>query len=152
MNQRKFACDFYSVWAQGTALYVKWSTDHGISYPELSVLYALLEKGPVTQKAISALYGLPKQTVNNCIRCMQKQGYIRLKTGQHDKREKLVVLTEEGDKYAQSTLAPLFKIEEYVCRNIDSEKFLQAIETRDLFNTLFEKEMERSLSQFKDTP
>lgn len=152
MNQRKFACDFYSVWAQGTALYVKWSADHGISYPELSVLYALLEKGPVTQKTISALYGLPKQTVNNCIRNLEKEKYIHLEASQHDKREKLVVLTEEGDKYAKDILTPLFKIEEYVCRNINPEKFLQAIETRKLFNTLFEKEMEQSLSQSTDTP
>lgn len=147
MSDRSFAFDFYSVWAQGTALYGKWAASQGISYTELSVLYALSSKGSATQKAICEFYGLPKQTVNNCIRHFTKEKYIRLEASQKDKREKVIVLTDTGNQYCQNILSSLFEIEEYICRNISADKFSQAIETRKLFNTLFEKEMERSLKE-----
>lgn len=143
MSERKFASEFYSVWARGTALYVKWSADHGISYTELSVLYALVTKGTITQKAICDFYGLPKQTVNHCIQDFAREKYIRLESNEQDKREKNIILTETGETFARNTLESLFKIEEYICRNISPEKFMEAIETRELFNTLFEKEMKK---------
>lgn len=74
---------------------------------------------------------------------------IKLETSKKDKREKVIVLTDLGNKYCQNILSPLFEIEEYICRNISSDKFIQAIETRKLFNTLFEKEMERTLKKYE---
>lgn len=98
LDKMNFAFDFYSVWAQGTALYVKWSASQGISYTELSVLYALASKGSTTQKTICEFYGLPKQTINNCIRSFEKEKYIKLEANEQDKREKIVTLTDAGDK------------------------------------------------------
>lgn len=144
MDYKHSVFDFYSVWAQGTALYGKWASSHGISYTELSILYALSYMGAVTQKTICELYGLPKQTVHNCISDFEKRGYIKSKINESDKREKIISFTDLGNEYCQSTLSPLFEIEEYICRNIDQTKFIQATETRKLFNTLFEREMERS--------
>lgn len=144
MSYKNSAFDFYSAWAQGTALYGKWASLHGISYTELSILYALSYMGSVTQKTICNLYGLPKQTVHNGISDFEKRGYIKSEINESDKREKIISFTELGDEYCQSILSPLFQIEEYICRNIDQVKFIQATETRKLFNTLFEKEMERS--------
>lgn len=146
MHERSLVGDFYSSWTRGTALYVQWAADHGLSYPELSVLYALATKKPTTQKAISEHYGLPKQTVNHCIREFQSKKYIKLESGQKDKREKSVLLTEDGERFAQNILKPLFEIEAYICRNISPDKFVQAIETRELFNTLFEKAMKKECS------
>lgn len=141
MSERKYACDFYAVWARGTALYVKWAADHGISYTELSVLYALSVREITTQKAICDFYGLPKQTVSHCIQCLERKKYVCLEANRQDKRGKNVILTDIGQKYVQDTLAPLFQIEEYICRNISPERFVKAIETKELFNTLFEKQM-----------
>lgn len=143
MSDKNFVNDFYSSWTRGTALYVKWAAKHGISYTELSVFYALVTKGPITQKNISENYGLPKQTVNHCIRDLEEESYIRLEAGNHDKREKSIILTEKGKCFAQNILEPLFEIEAYICRNISPDKFIQAIETRELFNTLFEKAMNK---------
>lgn len=143
MVNKSFVNDFYSSWTRGTALYVKWAANHGISYAELSVLYTLVTKGSDTQKNISQNYGLPKQTVNHCIRYFENENYLRLETNKQDKREKSIFLTEKGESFARSILIPLFEIEAYICRNISADKFIQAIETRDLFNTLFEKAMKK---------
>lgn len=143
MTDKNFVNDFYSSWTRGTALYVKWAANHGISYAELSVLYALVTKGSDTQKNISENYGLPKQTVNHCIRNFENESYLRLETSKQDKREKSIFLTEKGESFARNILTPLFEIEAYICRNISADKFMQAIETRELFNTLFEKAMKK---------
>lgn len=138
-----FVHDFYSSWTRGTALYVKWAANHGISYTELSVLYALVTEGTTTQKNISEHYGLPKQTLNHYIRHLKSEDYLRLETNKQDKREKSIFLTDKGERFAKELLTPLFEIEAYICRNISPDKFNQAIETRELFNALFEKAMRR---------
>lgn len=146
MDNNNFVNDFYSSWSRGTALYATWAANHGISYTELSVLYALVTSASVTQKFISENYGLPKQTVNHCIRQYEHENYLTLATSKQDKREKSISLTEKGERFAQSILTPLLEIESYICRNISSDKFKQAIETRELFNTLFEKAMKKETS------
>ena len=40
-QKRKHASDFYSTYARGTALYVRWAAERGISYQETIVLYSL---------------------------------------------------------------------------------------------------------------
>lgn len=136
--------EFYSVWAQGTALYVRWANKHEISYPELMVLYALTTMGELTQKEICDGFGLLKQTVNTVVRELKKKGYVILESSKTDKREKLVVLTKEGKKYADERIEPLLRVEEKVYKRIGYERIKQSQETMEMFNILFEKEIERN--------
>ena len=143
IDARKLAGGIYSTWAQGTYLYVKWAANRGINYYELLVLYALDNYESMTQKAIGDYFGLPKQTVHNVIRSLKEEKYIILKSGRADKREKCVSLTESGKLYADKILAPLYSLEERVCKNIGEQRLIRMIETSELFNTLFESEMEK---------
>ena len=143
MNERKYASDIYSSWAQGTYLYVKWAERHQINYYEMLVMYVLDTKGNLTQKAIGDYLGLPKQTINNVIRKWKAEGYAILKISEKDKREKQVELTEKGKYLAQKLLVPLYRAEEQVCKNIEEKMLVQMIETADLFNLLFRREMEK---------
>ena len=59
MSGRKHASDFYSAYAQGPALYVKWAANRGMSYQEVLVLYSLHAENGITQKSICNGYGLP---------------------------------------------------------------------------------------------
>lgn len=142
-DARSYASDIFSTWAQGTSLYVKWAASHGVNYYEMLIFYALDINGPMTQKAISDYYGLPKQTIHNVIRNLQEKNEIVLMANEKDKREKSVTLTAAGKMHSEKALAPLYHIEECVCKKIGQEKLVQMIETSDLFNILFEKEMER---------
>lgn len=143
MNGKKCVHDYYSSWAQGNSLYMKWAAVHEIGYPELMVLYALHMKGSVTQMKICDSYGFPKQTVNSVIRSFKAQGYIALTVNPSDKREKLVTLTDGGKAHSEKALGPLLEVEERVCKRIGERKLCQMIETMELFNLLFRKEMER---------
>lgn len=137
-------CEFNSIWAQGTALYVQWANKHGIGYPKLMVLYALDTLENLTQKEIREGFGLLKQTVNTIIRDLKNKDYVILQPSKEDKREKLVILTETGKLYSHKIIEPLLEAEDHVYKKIGYERITQTMETMDLFNLLFEKEVERS--------
>lgn len=142
-DTRKYACDIYSTWAQGTYLYVKWAEENKVNYYELLILYALETYEVMTQKAMGDLYGLPKQTVNNVIRELKKEGRVILKPGEKDKREKQVSLTDSGGEYAKNLLSPLYRIEERVCDKIGRERLVQMTETSELYNLLFDQQLKK---------
>jgi len=101
----------WQVWGQAGSLYDFWAASKNINYYLLFVLYALDGQKAMTQKKICNSTGLTKQTVNNVIRSLKKEGYVILSPGTGDKREKQVSLTEEGASYARELLAPLKELE-----------------------------------------
>ena len=131
----------WSTWSQCNAMYHEWAASQGINYYQLLVLYAIDQKGAVTQREICELEGLQKQTVNSVIRRFQAEGLVFLGPGQKDKREKLVRFTQKGSLYAHKVLSPLFQIEEKVYSMMGQERVQQLYDLSRLFNLLFEDAM-----------
>ena len=103
-------------------IYSKWSKLHGISYHEMLVLYTIREKGFCTQKQICDSYILPRQTMNNVITGMRKNGLLKL-SGEYSKgREKAFVLSEKGEDYAMPFLASLDTVETEAVKLLGAEK------------------------------
>lgn len=144
MSELSNICQLYSSWAKGTVLYTRWAAHCGIGYPELMVLYSLKTGTDLTQKQITEEVGLVKATVNTVIRDLRNRSLVILEPGRHDKREKLVFLTEKGKQYADGIINPLLAAEERISRKIGAERMKQTIETMELFNLLFEKELKES--------
>lgn len=136
-------CELYSIWSKGTALYTQWANKCEIGYPELIVLYAMSIRKNLTQKSITEEFGLVKPTVSTVIRDLKKRGLIFLEQSSKDGREKLVVFTESGERYAEKIIQPLLKAEERVSRKIGNERMEHTLETMELFNLLFEKEVKK---------
>ena len=144
MSKLSNICQLYSSWAKGTVLYTRWAAHCGIGYPELMVLYSLKTGTDLTQKQITEEVGLVKATVNTVIRDLKNRSLVILEPGRHDKREKLVFLTEKGKQYADGIINPLLAAEERISRKIGDKRMKQTIETMELFNLLFEKELKES--------
>lgn len=138
-NERKF----WEAWGQTNALYLSWATAKDVNYYLLFVLYALDGQKSMTQKKICEYTGLTKQTVNGVIKSLTREGYITLSPGQGDRREKQLALTESGLAYSRELLTPLYEMENTVFRLMGSDRVQQMIDGITLFNTIFEKEMER---------
>ncbi|GAA6428486.1 MarR family winged helix-turn-helix transcriptional regulator [Dielma fastidiosa] len=141
MYQITKAYELLSVGSKGTSLYARWANQCEIGYPELIILYALNAKHRLTQKTITEEFGLIKATVSTVIRDLKKRGLIVLEASKEDRREKLVVFTEDGKKYAENIVRPLLETEERITKKIGDERMEQIIDTLDLFNILFEKEL-----------
>lgn len=133
----------WEAWGRTNALYMEWSAEHGLNPYRLFVLYALNAHEPITQKGIAEYTGLSRQTVNTVMRPLRAEGYVTLCTGESDRREKTVRLTEQGKAYAEELLTPLYQLEQRVAEIVGAERMKQTTDTIALFDLVFEKEMEK---------
>lgn len=65
----------------------------------LEVLTVLCEKNGPSIKEVGHFCGLKKQTMTGHLNELEKRGYIVRRTGEKDKREQRVFLTEYGEKF-----------------------------------------------------
>ena len=103
-------------------IYSQWSNAHGISYNEMLVLYTIREKGFCTQKQICDGYLLPRQTINNVITGMRKNGMLKFSPENSVGREKAFMLTEQGEAYAHPLVDSMSRFEEQAVALLGDEK------------------------------
>lgn len=137
--------EFNAARAKSNALYARAASVLNVGYPEMMVLYALESANGLTQKQIAANFGMQKQTVHTVVNALMKRGFLRLDVCAEDRREKRIALTPSGAEYAREIVAPLRNAEDRVCNLIGRERLQAMCETLDLFNLLFERELNGGL-------
>ena len=84
----------------------------------------------------------PKQTANSALKKLETEGYIELSVTESNKKNKVVTLTEKGEKLAQQTADKILAAEERVfCRMSDTE-IEQLMILYDKYLTTLEMEIE----------
>ncbi len=137
-NYNEYIKKINSVMMKTDYLYSKWAKDHSVSNYVLNIMYMLRTAGINKQKDIADIYGMPKQTVNTVIAELNKKGYIRLIPDEKDKRSKIIELTEEGVKYADSIVEPLLEYENKVLEKMGRKRVEMMIEALRQYADLFE--------------
>lgn len=102
-----------------------------ISDAELSVMYALDDGKPHSQREISQEWLVPKTSVNTIVKRWEKEGFLIQTPIPGKRREMNIMLTEEGRVYAKNFLSFLYKAEEKALKKtLDkySEEFIEAME------------------------
>lgn len=107
-------------------IYSEWSSRHNISYNEMLVLYTIRENGFCTQKQICDNYLLPKQTMNNVIAGLRKDGVLEYNDAHSKGHEKAFILTPKGKEYAAPFLESLDTVESRALELLGEDK-LQAL-------------------------
>ena len=123
MNSRSFFYDFGRALYHVDSCYDEFAKQSNVSSALLWVLYALNDGNSHTQIEISNDWELPKTTVNTVIKEIQKNGYVNLIPIKGKRREKSMVLTENGKKYADMVLADLYKKEAEVYKALSSDEY-----------------------------
>lgn len=123
-------------------LYQKWAQNNDVLYGVVQVLYILRFNDGVTQKQISEICEIPKQTINNVIRQFKADKYITLVSSPEDKREKQIILTQAGQDYSQKILKPFFAVHEKVGNRLGIQALQQLVESITNFCDVLEMEME----------
>ena len=118
-------------------LYARLDNALGINGFLYKVLYALAISDLHTQKDIAQSYEMPKQTINNVILSLQKQGFIEAQTSSTDKREKLINLTQSGKIYTQDFIAKYTEFERKIYEKLGAKKFEKLIEIFRDFESAF---------------
>lgn len=103
---------YYESWFGINAAYDKWAAQNGIATNALYVLLALNDQQePLSQRAICLRMQLSKQTVSGVIEGFVKKGYVTSTPAPDDRRQKNVVLTAAGRRYAETVCGALREFE-----------------------------------------
>ena len=129
---------FYALWRAENAMYDNWAREQGLSSNNALILYSLYEaKENCTQKSISQMWSIPKQTVNTILKEFSANGYIELLTDKEDKRNKLIRLTPTGNAYAGKIVEALHKRELYAIDWMGLKNITRMNDDTELFINLF---------------
>ena len=84
-----------------------------LSESALLILHAIVDLGDgCTQKDISEMYYMSKQTINTSVKNLEKSGYIKFK--QDKGNNKQIFLTLSGKKLAEKKITPVINVENNV--------------------------------------
>jgi DNA-binding MarR family transcriptional regulator len=123
-------------------LYSKWAQKHGIPYVVVQVYYILRLHSAITQKKITEIWEIPKQTVNNVIKQLKAKNHIILVSGNGDKREKIIQLTPLGETYSTELLKPFFELNETVINRVGMDLLHNLLKGLNTIKDALEMEME----------
>ncbi len=117
-----------------------------ISDAELSVMYALDDGKPHSQREISQEWLVPKTTVNTIVKHWEKEGLLTQTPIPGKRREMNIMLTDAGREYAKSFMSFLYKAEDKALKKtLDkySDEFIEVIEYfGESLKEAFEEELE----------
>lgn len=114
--------EFNRLYKEADNLYSRYAASHGISPTMLCILYSLCTEGTAcTQTELVENWGMPMQTVNSCLKAMEKKGMVRLDFPEGNRKRKCIVLTESGQETAERIVAPLLKAERRALEALGAE-------------------------------
>ena len=96
-------------------LYYQAARRLGVKDNTLALFYALDDGQPHSQKQLGEEWLIPKTTVNTIVKELVKEGFLTLLMEEHTK-EKQILLTPEGRRYAASLLKPVYRMEQEALR------------------------------------
>ncbi len=103
--------------------YSEYAKSIGLTYSGFIVLGILWREVKTTQSHIMNISCLPKQTVNTIIKSYKEQGIIIQSEDENkDKRNKYIIFTAEGKKYADKVMKKVKEAEVAALAKIGGEK------------------------------
>lgn len=129
--------EFNKLYFKIVGLYVRLDNELGVNTYLYKVLHGLAVSDLHTQKDIAQSYEMPKQTINNVVLSLQKEGFIKVAISPNDKREKLINLTQSGAKYAQEFIAKYTDFEQQIYQRLGAKKFEKLTEIFSDFEVAF---------------
>lgn len=120
----------------------------GIKENTLTIIYALEDGHPHSQKQISEEWLIPKTTINTTVKEMMQEGLITFLPGG---KEKAIMLTEQGRQYVRSVLRDINRAEQqalartlqrYPAEFVDAFEFLSNALCEELAHTVLQQPAE----------
>ena len=104
---------WYREWHAVEQLYADWAARYGLSDTALWVLLRIYRHdGPVTQREICQILGMPKQTVSCVLAAMEQKGVLTRARCACDRRSCSITFTPEGKRWADTLFGALCLAEE----------------------------------------
>ena len=125
-------------------VYDVWATKYKLTLYEMMMFYEIFQKEnrEITQKELSMKLGAPKTSVNSLIKKQLNAGYIWMQVNPQNKREKIISLTESGERFARNLVQPLFQYEEEAIGMLDDRDVEIVITVQNKFADILLSKME----------
>lgn len=125
----KEMAEFNRLYKETENIYTRYAASQGISTTTLCVLYSLfVSETPCTQTQLVEDWGIPMQTINSCLKTMEKSGIVRLEFAEGNRKSKCILLTAEGREMTQRIIAPLVDAENHAMNALEAEQRQQLME------------------------
>lgn len=121
-------------------IYAQYAASCGVSTTTVCVLYTLYTSETLcTQTQVVEDWGIPMQTVNSCLKALEKDGAVRLEFAEGSRKSKHIVLTGQGEELSQRIIAPLIHAENEAFGALTQEEQRQLLEITQKHNALLQK-------------
>ena len=119
----KEMAEFNRLYKETDNIYTRYAASQGVSTTTLCVLYSLyISETPCTQTQLVEDWGIPMQTVNSCLKAMEKSGTVRLEFAEGNRKSKCILLTPEGKEMAERIISPLVEAENHAMDALEAEQ------------------------------
>ena len=117
-----------------SGFYNEYAKSVGITLAELKVLTIIQKEKNPTQKRITQLTCLPKQTVNAIVKGFLTKGIIKEPIESNaDKRNKVISFTKDGKKYAEELISKVKEVEYNALASMGEEKIKNLVEAITIY-------------------
>lgn len=124
--------------------YRSYASSAGLSDTAFWILYSVAERGaPFTQRELCTSWFFPPQTVNSALKSLCGQGVIRLEPASGNKKNKLIVLTPEGEKLVSRAIVPLIEAEQRAFERMGREEYEKFLQMTRRHVALLKEEIDR---------
>lgn len=135
---------FVTAWNIADGAYYRWARRSGVTDHTLSLLYALDDGQPHSQKQLCGEWGIPKTTMNTVVKACRKAGYVTLEAMPGHPRQRQVCLTEAGHAYAAKVLHSLYQAEDAAMAEVLERFGPGIVEAMELFARRLEAALDES--------
>ena len=111
MRFEEFIKFYNEIYKAGNRIYHAFALKCGLSDSALAIMYELRMEGQdgITQRDLGTMLSISKQTVNSSTKSLSDMGFVELKDGKDDKREKAVALTAKGENFCIEKIDRIIK-------------------------------------------
>lgn len=119
-------------------MYEEYAKSKGLTYMSMMIL-EIIYRHPdcCTQKLICEESKYSKQSVNAIIKTFWEQGYVDLKEERTDRRNKRILFTDAGRKYADGIIGRYLAVESEAMSHLTDKQWAQLIGMIDTFEHHF---------------
>lgn len=141
-NEEKLLRELNAAMSRANGLYQRWFAQSGINSYLAQTLYALYMEPTLSQKEISERYQMPRQTVNNVVKALERDGYVELTPDPRDRRGRLIAFTRSGKQYADQTILPLITLDKKVVGLLGRRKLTSLINSLEEYGDALSEAMD----------
>lgn len=103
-------------------VYKELAEKYDLSRPEFVILYCLKNQPGLVARDICRVTGLPKNSISRAVTALLKNGLVLRQTGDEDRREKPLEITQSGDAKVNDGLRLFSKRQENMRESLTEEE------------------------------